>query len=68
MGRKLWIMAMFVGLSVLFASCGSNKVIIHPIDKEDFYRISTGTSFTTDRDGYFVSDFSMKEILDAKID
>jgi len=62
------MMVMLVVSSVLFASCGSNKVMVYPIDKQDFFRVQDGETFTADRDGYFVSDFSMKEIMDAKVE
>jgi len=57
-------------LIFLLAGCSAPKVIFHPIDKEDIVRIEKGTKigdWTTDRNGYFLSDEYMKDVMEAKV-
>ena len=44
------------------------RVILHPIDKEDYIQLKAGDTYTTDRDGVFLSDFALEEIVKAKIE
>ena len=46
----------------------ANKVILHPIDKQDIFVMPKDKAYTPDRDGFFVSKFFMKEVMEAKID
>ena len=49
------------------AGCGSRQIILYPIDKQDIVKISRGENYIPDRDGYFLSDFYIDEIAQAKI-
>jgi len=58
-------MVILVPLLVLLMSCDS--IVIHPIDQKDIFRIKAGQSFTPEVDGYFFSDYYVKEVIDAKV-
>lgn len=44
-----------------------NGVKLYPIDKEDIVSLEKDKPFTPDRDGWFVSEFYLNEVLDAKV-
>jgi len=41
--------------------------MLYPIDKQDIVRVKQGEDYKSDRDGYFLSDFYMEEVMQAKI-
>jgi len=43
-------------------------VVLHPIAKQDIVIMKKGISYTPDRDGYFLSDLYLKEVIQAKVD
>ena len=47
---------------------GCASVRLHPIDKQDIARMAKGTSYTCDRDGYFLSDFYVQQVMEAKVE
>jgi len=56
-------------LPLLSIGCaGLNKTVLHPIDKADITRMEKGVSYTSDRDGYFLSDMYVEEVMRAKVD
>lgn len=58
-------------LLMLIAGCASPKVILHPIEKIDIVRIEKGTQiggWITEKDGYFLSDLYLKEVMEAKVE
>ncbi len=67
MVKKVLTIMILLGSLLLFQGCGSNKVILYPIDKQDIVVMPTGTSYTPDRDGFFMSKFYVKNVMDAKI-
>jgi hypothetical protein len=52
---------------VSFAGCGS-RIVLHPIDQQDIMRVKTGDPFESDRDGWFLSDMYMTDVLEAKVE
>lgn len=57
-------------LCVIFCGC-TTSVKIHPIDREDFIEIPVGTvlmGITTKEDGCFLSNYYIKEVLNAKVE
>lgn len=57
-------------LLVLIGLIGCNTlrpVIIHPIEKSDFYPMPKGVSYTPEKDGYFVSQFYIDEVMHARV-
>ena len=57
---------------LLVASIGlegcARAIILHPIDKEDIMEMKQGEPYTSDRDGYFLSDYYLEEIVKAKVE
>jgi hypothetical protein len=53
---------------LLTSLIGCKSIIIRPIDKADIAVVTKGVAYTSDRDGYFLSDSYMKEVIQAKID
>lgn len=52
--------------STILTGCGS--VTLHPILKQDIVRMVKDTPYTPDRDGYFLSDTYVKEVMQAKVE
>jgi len=50
-----------------FAGCSRN-IILHPIDKQDIVVMKQGDSYTSDRDGYFLSKFYLEKVAEAKVE
>ena len=46
---------------------GCRVIVIHPINKKDIVRVEAGEEFVPEVDGYFFSDFYVKEVMDAKV-
>jgi len=46
---------------------GCARVILHPIEQIDILRVETGQTYEAPKDGYFLSDFYIKEVMQAKI-
>ena len=42
-------------------------VVLHPIEKVDIFRMKSGQSYTSEKDGWFLSDLYMQEIAKAKV-
>jgi hypothetical protein len=55
-------------LSLIGLSGCSKNIILHPIDKQDIYRMPKDTPYTPDRDGYFLSDYYLNQVVEAKVE
>ncbi len=64
--KKLLRVVILLSLTQLLAGCAS-KLVLYPISQQDIYRIEKGQVFTAEKDGYFLSDFYMQEVLEAKV-
>ena len=69
----LLLLAVLIGLTV--SSCATVRpIILHPIEKSDIFRIEKGaevlnpdgTKLTTEKDGYFLSEFYLEEVVKAR--
>ena len=73
---KEWTMQIRVLLLLLWtvlsvsgcAMWGSNRIILHPIEKADIQQMKKGQSFSPEKDGYFLSELYLKEVVDAKVE
>jgi len=45
----------------------SAQVVLHPIEEVDIIRVEQGSVLTAPKDGYFVSDFYIEEVMKAKV-
>jgi len=50
----------------VLAGC-QRAVVLHPIDKVDIMRIKANDTLTAPKDGYFISDLYLKEVMQAKV-
>lgn len=64
----LTIMMFLPLLSVLIGCAGTNKIVLHPIEKSDIFRMEKGTAYTPEKNGYFLSDEYVAEVAQAKIE
>lgn len=71
---SLIVLVCLLGLT-LTTGCASlraeREVVLHPVEREDIFKIPAGTQIgmeKTDRDGWFLSEFTMSEIVKAKIE
>jgi hypothetical protein len=60
-------------LPLLIVSIGCSTlrpVVLHPIEKSDIFAIGKGTKIgdtITEKDGWFISDYYLKEVAKAKV-
>ena len=68
--RKASISVILVlSLLVLIGLVGCSKnVIIHPIEDRDIVDMRAGTTYTSEKDGWFVSDYYVDKVMEAKVD
>ncbi len=67
MAKKLLTMVISLVLLVVSTGCGNPKVVLHPIQTIDIVRLQKGQKFVSPLDGYFISDFYLKAVMEAKI-
>lgn len=58
-----------VPIIILLALCGCQqpKVILHPIETIDIIRLKEGQEIKAPKDGYFISDLYLKDVMEAKV-
>lgn len=67
---KLLSLGILLASPFLLAGCGTlnRKVVLYPIDKSDIFRVEKGSSVVVaEKDGYFLSDEYIQEVMDAKV-
>ncbi len=64
---KVWLVAILVLLPLLSAGCATSKVNLYPIEKQDITQMKKGESYTPDRNGYFLSELYLQEVVQAKV-
>ena len=57
-------------LPLLLIGCGglNKSIVLHPIDKADITRMEKDVPYTSDRNGYFLSDMYVEKVMEAKVD
>ena len=63
---KIAILLLLLSLSAGLSGCSSIR--LYPIDKQDIVKMPKGTVYTCDRDGYFLSDEYVKEVMEVKVE
>jgi len=53
-------------IMILLVCAGCSQTTLHPIQKADIYRIKTGEC-KAEKDGWFISDFYLEEVMKAKM-
>ncbi len=65
---KTIAISIFVLFLLLIIGC-SRVVMLYPIEKSDIYRITKDTkigNITAEKDGWFLSDLYLKEVVNAR--
>lgn len=57
-----------MALISLIGSSGCASVVLHPIDKVDIVSMSKGVPYTPEVNGWFISDYYLKEVVKAKVE
>lgn len=61
--------SVIIVLLLLLAGC-ARIVVLYPIEKSDIFRITKDTkvgNLTAEKDGWFLSDLYLKEVVNAKM-
>ena len=56
-----------VAVTTVLTACSLNRVVVHPIEGTDIVTMKKGESLTAPKDGLFVSDFYVEEIMKARV-
>ena len=68
MVSKLRILALLLLALTLLVGCSSLRtVVLHPIEKSDIFAVEKNKPFTSEKDGWFLSDFYVEEVMKAKV-
>jgi len=51
---------------IFFAGC-SSPVILHPIEQSDIMRVKADEWLMAPKDGYFISDLYLEQVMEAKV-
>lgn len=62
----LVLLGVLIGLTG--CSMFGKKVTLHPISQADIVSMPEGKSYTPSKDGWFLSDYYVEEVMKAKID
>ena len=63
---KLVIPVLLPLLCLVLTGCASIR--LYPIEKQDIVVMKKDSSYTPDRDGFFLSNLYMTEVMKAKVD
>ena len=55
-------------IAALLLMSGCARVVLHPIEMRDIVQVKQGESFEAPKDGYFLSDFYIKEVMRARVE
>jgi hypothetical protein len=67
--KKLLRVAILLGLLPLCLNLiGCSRVTLYPIVKQDIVEMKSGFPYTPDRDGFFLSNLYMTEVMQAKVE
>lgn len=64
---KKMILPALLLLLIGFVGC-SRAIVLHPISTQDIQPMKKDEAFTPKKDGYFLSEFYVKEVMQAKVD
>lgn len=67
--KKLLKAGILLGLlPLLLGSIGCSTIKLYPIAKQDIVIMNKGVAYTPDRDGFFLSQFYLSEVVKAKVE
>lgn len=58
-----------IPIIILLALCGcwQPQVVLHPIETIDIIRLKEGEEIKAPKDGYFISDLYLRDVMEAKV-
>jgi len=59
---------LYLLIILVLAGCVSPKVTIHPISGQDIQAMAKGEPYSPTKDGWFLSDFYVEEIMRASVE
>ena len=59
---------LLLSLPLCLALTGCSVIKLYPISKQDIVVMQKSVPYTPDRDGYFLSNLYMTEVMQAKVD
>lgn len=65
--RKGMFLVLLLFLIGLEGCANFRPIVLHPIEDTDIYRMKQGKPYTPKKDGYFVSDYYLREIMRARV-
>lgn len=60
--------ALIILLLIFLGGCASPKITLHIIQDTDIHRMKAGQPYSSPKDGYFLSDFFVKEVMGASVE
>jgi len=57
---------LIIGVFLFLSGC-SKSIILHPIEQADIMQVKQGITYEAPKDGYFLSEFYIKEVMQAKV-
>lgn len=57
---------LIVGALLLLSGCA--RVVLHPIEQTDIMQVKKGQTYEAPKDGYFLSELYIKEVMQAKVE
>ena len=57
-------------VSIALSGCGTfnKQIVLHPIEKTDINKMQKGANYAPEKDGWFISDLYLKEVMQAKVE
>lgn len=65
---RVKLLVVLIALTVLSGCAANNKVVLHPIEKTDIVRMNKSVSYMPEKDGWFLSDYYLDEVVKAKVE
>jgi uncharacterized protein YceK len=53
---------------ILIGINGCASVILHPIEKSDITKMPKAVAYTPEKDGWFISDYYLEQVVKAKVE
>lgn len=53
-------------ISIVISGCAS--VILHPIEKSDITKMPKAIAYTPEKNGWFISDYYLEQVVKAKVE
>ena len=64
------LLALLTALIITSSGCSTfgKTIVLHPIEKSDIVSMKKGVSYAPEKDGWFLSDYTLKEVQNARVE